>query len=425
MSDTCEQTWLRRRNDPRYNTSYPLQPADWQPYRAPGALPFAERELAFYLHVPFCASLCSFCEYTRMRVPHPRLQEWYIDRAGQDMQRFTEEHSGCTLLGFDIGGGTPMVLAERPFSRLLELHACISAALPHAPGYEPSIEGTFATLTAQRARLVAQAGIRRVSLGLQSTSARVLDCNGRSEMPPEMLREKIAMAHAEGIRTVNVDLMYGLRGQRPEDIAADLEQIARLDVDQVTLYELRTNMIAESPTTTADERYAAYCTLHRGLDALGYRGEFGRNTFSRREGECGCSSYLEHRMESGCAYKGFGISAQSMSGAGISYNIGKNAASLPVELPGYESGGDTYLLPPRELAAKYLAIAAYCGHFSLDVLTSKLGEPAEACYGPQLEFCLERGLMERRGSRVSITREGFRHYGAVFSLFYAPEPPRS
>lgn len=414
-----EALWRKRQEDARFNTSYPLSPSHWSAYRSREALPSSEKTLAFYLHIPFCAKLCSFCEYTRMVTPAAELQRHYLHTLQRDIREFCDKHGDLTLCGFDIGGGTPTALAPNAFAELMQLFSDIVRALPQTNDFTPSIESTFRTLTREKATQMAAAGIKRLSLGLQSSSHAVLEQHNRSELTPLQMREKIDMAHAAGLSTVNVDLMYGLQGQHYSDTEADLQQVALLNPDEVTLYELRTNMLNVGASATADERFLAYERLHRGLAALGYHAPFGQNTFSRRRGEMGCSSYLRRRMTEGIAYKGFGISAQSMSGAGISYNAGKNEKNLPVEAGSYERG-DTYLLPPRELMAKYIAIAAYCGRFSLRVASAKLGSDAAEFLHEPLSFCKNRGLVAQEGEWICITPQGFRHYGAVFSLFHSP-----
>lgn len=420
MITPIERSWNARREDARFNTSYPLSPEHWSAYRRDSPLPFAERTLAFYLHIPFCAKLCSFCEYTRMMTPSVALQQHYLRVLRRDVARFTERQSGVTLCGFDIGGGTPTALELGVFEELMQLFAETVHALPCTEDFRPSIESTFRTLTEEKARLMAAAGVKRLSLGLQSSSEQVLERHNRSELSPLRLKEKLIMAHEAGLRTLNVDMMYGLRGQSYRDTEADLQQIALLEPDEVTLYELRTNMLQEAASSSAEERYRVYEALYDGLHSLGYLAPFGQNTFSRRAGEMGCSSYLRRRMTEGVAYKGFGISAQSMSGAGVSYNTAKNAAVLPISAESYEQG-DTYLLPPQELMAKYIAIAAYCGRFSLRVASEKLGADAAALLAAPLRFCLERGLVQQEEEIIRITRKGFCHYGAVFSLFHSPE----
>ena len=119
-------------------------------------------------------------------------------------------------------------------------------------------------------------------------------------------------------------------------------------------------------------------------------------------------------------YKGFGLSAQSMNSYGVAYNIGKNNGSLETLILNsacYEA--DTYVLPKFELAAKYIAISAYSGKFSLKVLSKFLNEDAEVIYDKQLKYCLSNKLLEKENEWVTITPQGFKYYGAVFSLFYS------
>jgi oxygen-independent coproporphyrinogen-3 oxidase len=128
-------------------------------------------------------------------------------------------------------------------------------------------------------------------------------------------------------------------------------------------------------------------------------------------------------MIDGTPYKGFGLSAQSMSRDGVAYNIGKNSANLKSLINNKTYGEEyTYHLPPSELAAKYIAIAAYHGSFSLTHLSELLGVDATTYYHQQLLFCKANGLLTTAGDVVTCTPQGFKYYGAVFSLFYLVNP---
>ncbi len=150
--------------------------------------------------------------------------------------------------------------------------------------------------------------------------------------------------------------------------------------------------------------------------SIGYNAYFGQDTFSTDPSDLGLSSYLRTRMTGGASYKGFGLSAQSMSRCGLSYNFGK-LAGRPETLINSDTypEQDTYILPPREMAAKYLAISGYFGEFSKGIIAS-LGAD-DTFFRERLDFCLAQGLLEEHGNdRIRITRKGFLHYGAVFSL---------
>ena len=283
-------------------------------------------------------------------------------------------HPDITLRGFDIGGGTPTSLSEDNFYYLLQIYREALDWLEVADDFEPSIEGTFDTLSTKKLNAIAQARIRRLSLGIQSTNEQVLCHHHRRANNLAEMQEWIEVTISAGINKVNLDLMYGLKDQTLETISADLETISTLHPQQVTLYELRTNMINEKDVPSKSVLFEQYSLYYNGLIELGYKARFGENTFSINDTDRGLSSYLRSRMLEGVSYKGFGISAQSMSRSGVSYNVGKGNRNIRnlIDLPTYE-GGDTYLLPKEELASKYIAISAYNGSISLKHLSDILG----------------------------------------------------
>ena len=262
-------------------------------------------------------------------------------------------------------------------------------------------------------------GFHRLSLGVQSSCNSVLHQHQRGSSNETIMSSWLEKAWEKGIKKVNLDFMYGLNGQNELTIRQDLELISRLRPQQVTLYELRTNMISAKVSFTKEELFDQYVQYYDGLIALGYYARFGQNTFSVDETDEGVSSYLRERMLNGAAYKGFGLSAQSMSSSGIAYNVGKLAVTPQNELnkKGYPELF-TYLLPPNEQASKYMAISAYNGSFSIARLRDY--GISGGSLNEILGFCIDEGLLYKgERDRMFITKKGFKHYGALFSLFYA------
>ncbi|MBQ9892742.1 MAG: radical SAM protein [Bacteroidales bacterium] len=414
---TVAEIFEARKDDPRLNTSYPPDPQDWAPYRVPGPLPFEpDGHLSFYIHIPFCRQLCSFCEYTRMICPDEHKQQRYLRAVSRDIEAFREEHPSITILGFDIGGGTPTSLSESSFSMLMDVYRQAVEGVSLGAGYEPGIEGSFSTLSMPKLEAIARAGISRLSLGVQSSDCNILHRHGRGMQSEAEMAGWLDAIYSAGISKVNLDFMYGLKGQNPSTIAGDLELISRLHPRQVTLYEVRGNMVKELFCQSKPELFSQYSQYFDGLTGMGYKAHFGQNTFSTDPSDLGLSSYLRTRMTGGASYKGFGLSAQSMSRCGLSYNVGK-LAGRPETLINSDTypEQDTYILPPREMAAKYLAISGYFGEFSKGIIAS-LGAD-DMFFRERLDFCLAQGLLEEHGNdRIRITRKGFLHYGAVFSL---------
>lgn len=409
-----------RQKNPLYNTSYPLCPSDWKAYRMDRSLAFDLGDVSFYVHIPFCQQLCSFCEYTRIRIPVEQLQRLYVDRLETDMRSFANTlREGYRLQGFDVGGGTPTALTDDVFAQLMNLCKSIMNRIDKCADFEPSIEGTFQTISKEKLKMMVEGGFHRLSLGVQSSNSDVLSNSNRQISNIQEMKNVLLEAHDSGIRKVNLDFMYGLHHQTLQSINDDLQVVSILRPEQVTLYELRTNMIKKPGNTTHEERYAMYSQYYEGLTSMGYRAPFGQNTFTIFPDDMGASSYLRHRMVDCTPYKGFGLSAQSMSSEGVSYNIGKNSLGLAklLDSPSYKEEY-TYLLPPRERASKYIAIAAYSGAFALPTLDRILNDDSRQVFAPQFDFCLNEGLLIHDKDKMRITRKGFKYYGAVFSLFY-------
>ena len=417
---TIAELYQSRKNDPCWNTSYPISPSDWATYRVQGPLSFEnDRRLSFYIHIPFCKQLCSFCEYTRMPCPDDNVQRNYLFAIANDIKRFKQQYQDVTLLGFDIGGGTPTSLSEKNFSLLMQIYQTAISGLGLDDKYEPSIEGTFNTLSEYKLEAMVKSGFHRLSLGVQSSCNSVLHRHQRGSTKEAIMSSWLKKAWEKGIKKINLDFMYGLKGQNQSTIRQDIELISRLRPQQVTLYELRTNMISAEESFTKDELYDKYVQYYDGLIALGYYARFGQNTFSVDTTDEGVSSYLRERMLNGAAYKGFGLSAQSMSSLGIAYNVGKLAVTPQNEL-NKESYTElfTYLLPLNELASKYMAISAYNGSFSIARLRDY--GISERTLNEIVGFCIDEGLLYKgERDRMFITPKGFKHYGALFSLFYA------
>ena len=359
-----------------------------------------------------------------MRCPNENAQRHYLYTLHSDIQKFVSEHPNIVLHGFDIGGGTPTVLSDDNFAYLMDIYKATVSSVKTARDFEPSIEGTFQTLTEDKIRMIELAGIRRLSLGIQSTNSEVLSINQRLGESVSVMKKCLEIAKSKGIQKLNIDIMYGLKGQTLTTVESELRVLALLNTEQVTLYELRVNMLDNADChTTKEHLYQHYKTLYDGLSSLNYHARFGQNTFSVNMTDFGISSYLRNRMLTGLPYKGFGISAQSMSKCGISYNVGKTTTDVNrfIHLPTYGEEF-TYHLPKRELLSKFIAISAYSGQIPLRKASEILCYDCAEYFRREIDFCIKHELMTLDNDTLFITHKGFENYGAVFSLFYVFSP---
>ena len=423
MTET-EELFETRKGIDDYNTSYPLHPSDWSSWKTSDRLSFdGIDDLSFYIHIPFCQSLCKYCEYIKYKKTSESIERQYLDIVEGDMREFTEQSAtGNTLLrGFDIGGGTPTVLSTKNFAMLIEMSAGYARRFKRAEPFKGSIEATFNSIDEDKIAIISDHSdiFSRISFGLQSTSCAFLRDNNRDNGQTHRMADIFHSCRQQGINTINLDLMYGFVNQTKEEIEATMKVVERLMPEHLTVYELRTNMLSRYPIATAEQRFEQYSYLYNLITRLGYKGRFGMNTFSLI-GDDGLSSYLQHRMMKNGSYKGFGIAAQSKNDTGISYNIGKNGESLKCCLSQntFEKDGDSYRLPPRELLSKYVAISGYCGMIDLFVMEKILHSDPSMVFEKELDFLLNNQYIEKDGTMLYLTPKGFLHYGAVLSLFY-------
>ena len=285
--------------------------------------------------------------------------------------------------------------------------------------FEPSIEFSFSTIDDAKIRCIAEHKIPRMSTGIQVYDDKLLNEMHRLPQTLEHMERMTKVIHNAGIKKLNIDLMYGFPNQTDIMLSNSLYSIRVLEPEQVTLYEMRYNRNGLDPASIdRNVLFRQYEYLFNGLMASGYKGRFGQNTFSKFEDE-GVSSYLYSRMFLGRPYKGFGVSAQSMSGKGIAYNMLKSDNSQ--YMPGFDEISEeySYLLPKEELAAKYICISLYSGRFNLSVLERILSCDPLSYYHNEFRFLTEHQYVEISNGICTLTKEGFRLYGAVAALFWS------
>ena len=420
-----------------YSTAYPWKSEEWASYATSGALKFRSGgKVSFYIHVPFCINLCKFCEYSRCLVPDDYIQRNYLQIVHRDIRRFLLKYPNITLEGFDIGGGTPSALSPSNFAYLMQIYREVIHRVNVSDDFEPSIEMSFKTITPEKIRLVKEAGIRRISVGIQSLyfSRRQSDIGWCYPEAKEIIG-KINEIRAAGGFKINLDFMYGFKNQDMSGVES-LERIAieELNPDQVTVYELRTNQLSGYDDSKPLDRAGIYDRWYRLLTYMGYLGEYGQNTFSLSKYDFGVSSYIRHRMLDGGDYKGFGISAQSMSDGNVEYNVGKNATDILSLIPDGKIPKDAsfeatehYVLPIDEKFAKFVCVSAYSGGFNWRIAKDRFYPDFFERFGAVIDFLISRKEFFNEGDiaisndRIYVTKNGFRHYGPLFSLFYKPE----
>jgi oxygen-independent coproporphyrinogen-3 oxidase len=216
---------------------------DGEPVPRSGELPtsaldgWAERDFGVYLHVPFCASRCGYCDFNTYTPSESGLDRAdYVSAALAEiaLARRVLPAGGPRVQTVFVGGGTPTLLPADDLARLL---SAIDDAWGLAPGAEVTTEANPETVSpASLARLRA-AGFTRISLGMQSTAQHVLMVLDRQHTPGRATAAA-GEAREAGFEHVNLDLIYGTPGETEDDFAASLQAAIDAGVDHVSAYSL-------------------------------------------------------------------------------------------------------------------------------------------------------------------------------------------
>jgi len=186
-----------------------------------------------YVHVPFCAHKCHYCDFYSFVDTESR-QGAFVERLEAEMHAVAERFIRMPLETVFFGGGTPTLLDPPLLSRML---VSMRRLLPLAPDVEITVEANPETVTAEVAGILAGAGVRRVSMGCQSFEPRLLHALERRHRP-ERVPEAIAMLRAAGVPQLNLDLIFGIPGSSIDDWIRDLDAALALAPDHVSAYGL-------------------------------------------------------------------------------------------------------------------------------------------------------------------------------------------
>ncbi|HEU5207501.1 MAG TPA: radical SAM family heme chaperone HemW [Gaiellaceae bacterium] len=194
-----------------------------------------------YVHLPFCAHRCGYCDFVTV-VGRGDQHAAYVDALLAELQRERAVLAPDLETVF-IGGGTPTFTTPRELSRLLR-------ALPKAD--EVSIEANPETVSTELATLLRDEGVTRVSLGAQSFQPRLLEVLERRATPGDV-RSAVRTLREAGFDNISLDLVYGIPGQTPADLDADLAQARALAPEHLSCYELEAKPGTRFTHTHGDE----------------------------------------------------------------------------------------------------------------------------------------------------------------------------
>lgn len=396
----------------------------------------SKKDLEIYVHIPFCARKCAYCDF--LSFPGNMLmQQEYVDKLIEEIYCQSGAFHEYQVISVFMGGGTPSILDG---SVILAVMTAIKECFDVHKDAEVTIEANPGTVTMEKLNAYRRAGVNRVSIGLQSADDRELRALGRIHTYDEFLKsyQRILMS---GISNINVDLMSALPGQTLESWKNTLKKVVMLKPEHISAYSLiieegtpyyerygkrRRYLLSKEYEYVADlpdlpdedtEREMYYLT-NSYLKEMGYM-RYEISNYSKPGREC------RHNIGywTGTQYLGIGLGASSYIDGCRFHN---------------ESDFDTYvrahLTDPEQFArvlrqdreyltamdkmeeTMFLGLRLMCG-VSQKSFTDCLGRNIWDVYGDKIRKLIEAGLLVSEGGFIRLTDKGIDVSNVVLSEF--------
>jgi oxygen-independent coproporphyrinogen-3 oxidase len=240
--------------------------------------------LGLYCHVPFCASTCDFCAFYQEKPRRGDLDR-YLQAMEQEFALLPEDRTIDTIFW---GGGTPGLLAAKDLERL---GRSLLERLPQVP-QEWTIEMAPSTVKPDKLAVLKDLGVTRISMGVQSFDAALLDSLGRLHNPKQIYRAWEAIQDADFPAT-NLDLIFAIPGQSLDQWQADIREAARLGPSHLSTYCLTFEedtalylKLSQGKVSIDEEKELRF--YERGWELLGELGyaQYEISNFARPGAEC-------------------------------------------------------------------------------------------------------------------------------------------
>ncbi|MFT6733142.1 MAG: putative oxygen-independent coproporphyrinogen III oxidase [Polaribacter sp.] len=217
--------------------------------------------LTLYIHYPWCVQKCPYCDFNSHGLNHKANQSLseddYIDALLKDLEDELPKVWGRSISAIFIGGGTPSLMSVKSMDRLL---SGVRARLPFLSEIEITMEANPGTVEANKFAGFFEAGVNRISIGIQSFENEFLNTLGRIHNGNDA-HQAFQIARDAGFKNINVDLMYALPNQSIKQAMQDLQTAIDLKPEHISWYQLtlepNTAFHHSPPKNMADDDHTA------------------------------------------------------------------------------------------------------------------------------------------------------------------------
>ncbi|MBE3552864.1 MAG: radical SAM family heme chaperone HemW [Kyrpidia tusciae] len=374
---------------------------------------------ALYLHVPFCARKCYYCDFNTY-VARPEVWERFVQALVREIRALGRLYPDTVLETVYAGGGTPSLLSCRQWQQIFE---ALRGSFHLASDAEISLEANPGTVDREKLQVLRELGVNRLSIGAQSFNRELLRKLGRSHGPEEIVHS-VELARSVGGFSLNLDLMFGIPGQTMEDWRQSLAAAVGLGPDHLSAYGLKVEEgtpysrwydqgVLDLPSEDLEAKM--YTALMEFMDKAGYE-QYEISNFARPGARC------RHNLVywSNEPYLAAGPGAHGYVD-GVRYVVVRN---VPVYMELAWEGSSTVeerheVSDEEEMEDTMILGLRLLEGVGDDRFAQRHGRSLFDVFSEPVERYLRSGLLVQEGSRVRLAREALWISNEVLQSFLA------
>ena len=384
--------------------------------------------LGVYIHIPFCVQKCAYCDFLSAPATYQRQQE-YVEALKREILCESIRYADYKVKTIFFGGGTPSILLTEDIRGVLD---CVRQNFRLDTKTEITIEMNPGTVTREKLLHLKNAGVNRLSIGLQSTNDEELKILGRIHTYEDFL-QTYHWAREAGFHNINIDLMSALPGQDMESWVQTLKKVLVLCPEHISAYSLiieegtrlgdRIDEYPHVPDEEEDRRM--YQATKYILAEQGYQ-RYEISNYAKAGQECRHNKiYWQRGIEHMSDFVGFGIGASSTV-QNMRWNNTPDMEKYLCAFSNADSEGNSVQnikeniqkLSLKDCMEEYmfLGLRMMCGVSKAEFLQS-FGKSMKAVYGDILHKWTELGMILEEGDCVRLTDAGIDVSNVILAEF--------
>ena len=365
-----------------------------------------DKRIGLYVHIPYCRQKCSYCDFNSYASMEGTVPE-YFNALNNEISSYSDMLQGFTVKTVFMGGGTPSYVDSKYIHQLM---SSLNRHMNIEGDAEISIETNPGTLTEKKLSVYREAGINRLSIGLQAWQNSLLKYLGRINNIEDFITN-YKLALKAGFNNINVDLIFGIPGQSIKDWTDTIDNISQLDITHLSCYSLKIEegtpfglQLEKGKLKAVEDELdrEMYWLAIEKLRNNGFK-QYEISNFAREGYECRHNLVYWNAEE----YVGFGAGAHSYFNKKRFNNVGDIHRYSSLINNNESTIENVQAIDEQDSMSEYMILRLRLveGVLSKD-FEQRFGVALSTKYSKQIERLVSSGLADFNGNKLRLTQKG-------------------